>query len=122
MAKNRKHNPAAIRFGPAVKAVLLCLLIGGSGVGYVWQKNQILELNHQYKAQEKRLKELQSQNQRLNQQRAQLSSQEALEKKIVEFKLGLSLPPSSRVLTLPEPAPAAAVENPAAVVKQLAGR
>jgi len=122
MAKNRKHNPAAIRFGPAVKAVLLCLLIGGSGVGYVWQKNQILELNHQFKAQEKRLKEFQSQNQRLNQQRAQLSTQEALEKKIVEFKLGLSLPPSSRVLTLPEPSPSTTSGNPTSVVKQLAGR
>ena len=122
MAKNRKHESAALRFGPAVKAVLLCLLIGGSGVGYVWQKNQILELNHQFKAQEKRLKELQSQNQRLNQQKADLSTQATLEKKIVEFKLGLSLPPSSRVLTLPEPSSSTAIENSTAVVKQLAGR
>ena len=32
MAKNRKHQSAAIRFGPALKAFLLCLLIGGSAL------------------------------------------------------------------------------------------
>jgi len=41
MARNRKSQSAAIRFGPALKAFLLCLLIGGSGIGYVWQKDQI---------------------------------------------------------------------------------
>ena len=44
MARNRKYQSAAIRFGPALKALLLCLLIGGSGVGYVWQKDQIIRL------------------------------------------------------------------------------
>ena len=47
MAKNRKYRSAALRFGPALKAVLLCLLLGGSGLGYVWQKNQIYELGRQ---------------------------------------------------------------------------
>jgi hypothetical protein len=44
MAKNRKNQSAAIRFGPALKALGLCLLIGGAAVGYVWQKNQIDQL------------------------------------------------------------------------------
>ena len=30
MAANRKSQSAAIRFGPVLKALLLCLLIGGS--------------------------------------------------------------------------------------------
>ena len=38
MAKNRKNQAAAIRFGPALKASFFVLLIGGSAVGYVWQK------------------------------------------------------------------------------------
>jgi len=38
MAHNRKSQPASIRFGPALKAFLLCLLIGGSGVGYVAER------------------------------------------------------------------------------------
>ena len=44
MARNRKYQSAANRFGPALKAFLLCLLIGGPGVGYVWQKDQISQL------------------------------------------------------------------------------
>ena len=43
MAKNRKNQSAAIRFGPAIKAFLLCALVGGAGVGYVWQKGRIGE-------------------------------------------------------------------------------
>ena len=59
MAKNRKYQSAAIRFGPALKAFLLCLLIGGSGIGYVWQKNQIYELGQQIRKREMHLKEVQ---------------------------------------------------------------
>jgi hypothetical protein len=44
MAKNRRNQSAAIRFGPAIKALLLCMFIAGSGIGYVWQKKQIMEL------------------------------------------------------------------------------
>jgi hypothetical protein len=33
MARNRKNHQAAIRFGPEIKALLLCLLIGGFGIG-----------------------------------------------------------------------------------------
>ena len=56
MARNRKYQSAAIRFGPALKAFLLCLLIGGSAVGYVWQKNQIYQLGQQIKLREANLK------------------------------------------------------------------
>ena len=37
MAKNRKNKSVAIRFGPAIKALLLCAFFVVSGVGYVWQ-------------------------------------------------------------------------------------
>ena len=52
MAKNRKNQSAAIRFGPALKAVFLCLLIAGSAVGYVWQKSQIYQLGQQIRQRE----------------------------------------------------------------------
>jgi len=68
MARNRKYRSAAIRFGPALKAFLLCLLIGGSGVGYVWQKSQINELGKQIAKREARLLELKDQNEKLNTQ------------------------------------------------------
>ena len=34
--------------------MLLCLFIGGSGVGYVWQQNQLLELGRQKVEKEKK--------------------------------------------------------------------
>ena len=104
MAKNRKHQSAAIRFGPALKAFLLCLLIGGSGVGYVWQKNQIYELGQQIRKRELRLTELQNQNEKLHRQLAQMRSPAFLEERIRELNLGLVPPQPSQVWYLPEPA------------------
>ncbi len=65
MARNRKYQSAANRFGPALKAFLLCLLIGGSGVGYVWQKDQISQLGQQIKKRELRLADLENQSEKL---------------------------------------------------------
>ena len=74
MARNRKYQSAAIRFGPALKAFLLCLLIGGSGVGYVWQKDQISQLGQQIKKRELRLADLENQNEKLRKQLATMRS------------------------------------------------
>jgi hypothetical protein len=103
MAKNRKHQSAAIRFGPALKAFLLCLLIGGSGVGYVWQKNQIDQLGQQIRKRELHLKELQDQNEKLRRQMAYMKSPPFLEARIKEFNLGLVPPQPSQVWYLKEP-------------------
>ncbi|HEY2951789.1 MAG TPA: hypothetical protein VGK40_04350, partial [Verrucomicrobiae bacterium] len=62
MAKNRRTQSTAIRLVPALKAFFLCLLIGGAGVGYVWQKTQILELGRQITQREARLDQLQWEN------------------------------------------------------------
>src|SRR5438045_8303161 len=101
MARNRKYQSAAIRFGPALKAFVLCLLIGGSGVGYVWQKNQIYELGKQIRQREQRLKHLAKQNEELGNQLATMRLQWFLEKRIKELNLGLALPLSSQVWRLP---------------------
>lgn len=106
MARNRKHQSAAIRFGPALKALLLCMLIGGSGVGYVWQKTQIYELGRQIKKREMRLAELQEQNKRLRGQFATLRSPPNLEQRARELNLGLVRPQASQIWCLAEPAPA----------------
>jgi len=65
MARNRKHRTAALRYAPALRAFLLCVLIGGSGIGYVWQKNQIADLSQQIKTRELKLMELQDNNEKL---------------------------------------------------------
>ena len=102
MARNRKYQSAAIRFGPALKAFLLCLLIGGSAVGYVWQKNQIYQLGQQIKRRETQLKQLVEKNKSLEQQLQEKRSPAFLEQKI--RSLGLVAPLPSQVWRLPEPA------------------
>jgi uncharacterized protein HemX len=103
MARNRKSQSAAIRFGPALKAFLLCLLIGGSGVGYVWQKEQIAKLGHQLKGREVRLETLAKQNEVLRKQLSNMRSPQYLELRIKEAKLGLAAPERSQILRLVEP-------------------
>ena len=116
MAKNRKYQSAAVRFGPALKAFLLCALIGGSGVGYVWQKSQIDELGRQIKAREIRLAELQTQNKKARDQLGVLRSPIMLKKRVEELKLGLVEPQHAQVWRLSEPA----ILPPAAAAAQFA--
>ncbi len=103
MARNRKYQSAAIRFGPALKAFLLCLLIGGSGVGYVWQKDQISQLGQQIKKRELRMRELAYQNEKLNKQLATMRTPLFLEMRIRDLKLGLVRPEQAQIWRLPEP-------------------
>lgn len=101
MAKNRKSQSAALRFGPAVKAFVLCLIIGGSGVGYVWQKDQIVRLGQQLKNRELQLRALQIQNEKYDKQLATMRSVDYLEQRIKN--LGLAQPQPGQVLRLVEP-------------------
>jgi hypothetical protein len=103
MARNRKYQSAAIRFGPALKAFLLCLLIGGSGVGYVWQKDQIVQLGRQIKKREVRLHELEDQSDKLSKQLGTMRSPPFLERRIQELGLGLVPPLPAQVWRLAEP-------------------
>lgn len=122
MAKNRKHQSAAIRFGPALKAFLLCLVIGGSGVGYVWQKNQIYDLGQQIRKREIHLKELQDQNEKLRRQMAFMRSPQFLETRVKELNLGLVPPQPSQVWYMTEPTPEThAPDRPLAARQMSAG-
>src|SRR5947207_13421980 len=103
MARNRRYRSAVVRFGPALKAFLLCLLIGGSGVGYVWQKNQIYQLGKQIKQRELSLQAIEFQNEQLNRQLAQMRSPKFLDKRIKELNLGLMPPTASQIWRLQEP-------------------
>jgi len=103
MARNRKSQSAAIRFGPAIKALLLCLLIGGFGIGYVWQKEQINRLGKQQKERENLLKKLVLENKERTKQLADMRNPEYLIAKIREMKLELVPPQPSQIWRLPEP-------------------
>jgi hypothetical protein len=103
MARNRKNQSAAIRFGPAIKALLLCLLIGGFGIGYVWQKEQINRLGRQQKERENQLNKLTLENKERTKQLADMRNPEFLIAKIKEMKLELAPPQPSQIWRLPEP-------------------
>lgn len=122
MARNRRHQSAAIRFGPALKAVALCLLIGGSAVGYVWQKDQIRQLGESFVAGERSLDELRRQNDKLRQQLFTLQSPAYLERLAQQHHLGLVRPAPDQVIRLPEPGSLPALPSEVSRAAQYAAR
>jgi hypothetical protein len=111
MPKNRKNQAADIRFGPVLKVVLLCSLIGGSAIGYVWQKNQINRLGLQISDYEKRLKQIKSDNKLLTDSIAYLRSPVTLDRRVKELNLGLTPAQPLQVVRLVEQPPASAQES-----------
>jgi cell division protein FtsB len=102
MSRNRKNQSAAIRLAPAMKAALLCAFIGGSAIGYVWQKNQIIELGRTIKAREGQLGQLRAANLQLSKQVMTLRSPSYIERRIRELNLPLALPAQAQILRLVE--------------------
>ncbi len=102
MARNRKNQTAAMRFGPAIMAFVFCALIAGAGLNYVWQKDQIGKLGRQIARDEQRLQELRADNQRLNARFQQLISSKVLEARVLQMNLGLSAPREDQILRLRE--------------------
>ncbi len=112
MGRNRK-NGSAVRFVPAMKAALICVLLGGSAIGYVYQKNQIFDLGRQIQKSEQRLSELRVSNAKLQKKLLTMQSATQLEKRVRELNLGLVQPAQSQILTIVEvPAPAAPRSEP----------
>jgi hypothetical protein len=106
MARNRRTQSAEVRFGPALKALLICLFIGGAGVGYVCQKNQLDQLGRQKKARETQLEQLRLRNAQLARQLWERQSVPVLERRAKELNLGLGAPHPSQVVVLEDRLPA----------------
>ncbi|MEN9576090.1 MAG: hypothetical protein RL514_3945 [Verrucomicrobiota bacterium] len=103
MAKNRKNSAGSgVRFGPAVKAFFICLLLGSLGVTFVWQKRQIFTLGVRTGELEKRLATLKRDNETRRQQMTMLHSLPYLDARVKELKLGLGVPTPDQILTLVE--------------------
>src|SRR6266704_2622647 len=102
MAKNRRNQSGAVRFVPALKAILLCTLIGGSAVGYVLQKNQLHDLGRQIKKREVLLERLKWENNVRAAQLAKLQMPQRLMERVKEQKLGLVPSQSSQWIVLIE--------------------
>ena len=92
---------------------MLCLFIGGAGVGYVWYKSQIDLLGRQVREREVRLAELQRQNKMSRAQLDALCSPIALDARVKKLNLGLIAPPVSQIVRLVE-APVEILQNEAA--------
>ncbi len=100
MPKNQTNQSSAIRFGPALKAFFLCLLIAGAAIGYVWQKSQVDQLGKQIKQAEVRLAQLARNNQLLENELADLRSPVKLDQRARD--LGLAPAQPWQVVRLPE--------------------
>jgi hypothetical protein len=103
MARNRKSQSPAIRFVPALKAILLCALLGASSVGYVLQKNKIFELGNQIQDRESRLETLKRDNLLLQSRLAERLSPTSLQEALDQYGLDLRLPQPDQMIWLSEP-------------------
>ena len=105
---NRKKGNKAVRFGPALKAVLICVVTCGLGLGYVWQKQQINSLGQQIKENEIKLEELRRENKRRGDNLAYLMSPQELDTRLRQLNLDLMVPRPEQIVVLQEqrePAP-----------------
>jgi hypothetical protein len=112
MSRNRKHQTAAVRFGPALKALSLCLFLGGAGVGYVWQKEQINTLSERLKRSEIRYSQLRAQNERLAGVLDGMQTLHALEARIKQMDLGLVAPEPDQIVRLVDTASGVETASP----------
>jgi len=110
MGRNRK-NGSATWLVPGAKAALICLLLGGSAIGYVYQKNQIIDLGRQIQRSEAELKAYTESNARLHRSLLTLQSPTYLEQQVRERRLQLAQPAQSQILTIVE-TPAGATPAP----------
>jgi len=105
MARNRNRGQStAVKFVPALKTFLLCLLLGGSAAGYVLQKNTIYELGKQIREKEAVLERLKWENKIRANQLANLQSPTSLAERVKSKNLGLVAPQPGQLIWLVEPA------------------
>ncbi len=102
---------AEVRFGPALKALMMCLLIGGAAVGYVFQKEQVRELGQEEHVLRVRLERLRLHNGKLATELARMESPAAIERAVRRHHLDLGLPHPAQVVVLPAPGILAAPER-----------
>lgn len=121
MGRNCK-NGSAVRFVPAMKATLICALLGGSALGYIYQKNQIFELGRQIQKSEQRLSALRDNNAKYQKALLTLQSATQLEKRVRELRFELVQPAQSQILTIIEVPASAVPKSQPPSVEQEVGR
>lgn len=107
MKKNRKSQSAAIRLGPAIKALFLCLFFGGAAVGYVWQQKKLRDLDVIQRTLEARLDLLKRDNRVLSGQLADLQLPSRLQERVRQLHIQLTPAVASQLVRISEPVVAA---------------
>ena len=103
-----------MRFGPALKAVFICVITCSLGLGYVWQKQQINTLGQHLKEKEIALEQLRRENKRRGDNLAYLMSPQELDSRLAQLKLDLVVPRPEQIVILQEQREGVVVE-PAAL-------
>lgn len=103
MKRNRKRE--SLKFGAVARSVVVCVCVAMTGLGYVWQKNQIYRLGDEIKKREATLLAAQKRNTMLAAQLASLKSPAQLEARCQQYNLGLVPLRENRVVRLLEPGP-----------------
>lgn len=93
--KSRKE--VAIETGWLIKAMIVCLFIGGSCVGYLWQKSQVHKLGQRIQKLERELDHLERGNERLRQRYSTLRSQPELKRRLAEWGSDLREPSPEQI-------------------------
>ena len=77
--------------------MIVCLFIGGSCVGYLWQKSQVHKLGRRIQKLERELDQLERGNERLRQRYSTLISQPELKRRLAEWGSDLREPSSDQI-------------------------
>src|SRR5665647_619456 len=104
MSQNRKSQSAGVRIGPVWLVILIIRFVGGGGVGYVWQKKEIVQMSQKKRLKENRLEELRRENKMHRDRLDYLRLPWVLDVRARELNLGLSPCPLEQVVRLNEPA------------------
>ena len=105
---NRKRKTLSVRLGPALKAVVICLVTCSLGLGYVLQKKQINDLGAQIKENENKLEDLRRENKRRGDTLAYLMSPQELDARLRQLGLDLEVPRPEQIVVLVNAKPATA--------------
>ena len=109
---NRKRKTLSVNLGPALKAVLICLVTCSLGLGYVWQKKQINDLGAQIKENENKLEDLRRENKRRGDTLAYLMSPQELDARLRQLGLDLEVPRPGQIVVLLDAKPRAPQSRP----------
>lgn len=100
MARNRKAQSAELRFGPALKALLICFFLGVAGVGYVYQKDLLNKLSQEKQEREQELNRLRLDNAQKRALLPQVNSLRHVEERVRRMHPDMRLPTPDQVVVL----------------------